>query len=213
MKPKEPVAFATWMLEHLTFGSQNEALSGDLLEEFRRGRSAGWYRRQVASAIGIRVLAKSREYALPLVFSLSWSLAYSALWRCIAGSQLAQTIFERWTASDWTYSTSLKPVSGVIPAILFVWLGFFVYRMALREGARKLSSLQLLRSLSISLNVLLIGLLTHLGHPQIDVTHNNFYSNSNLIAISIPLALSLSSGILSALPYARPHRGTSSLAG
>ena len=33
MKPAMPVGLATWMLEHLTFGRDNESLSGDLLEE------------------------------------------------------------------------------------------------------------------------------------------------------------------------------------
>jgi hypothetical protein len=32
MRSIKSIAFANWMLEHLTFGSDNEALSGDLLE-------------------------------------------------------------------------------------------------------------------------------------------------------------------------------------
>ena len=43
MKSIKSVALATWMLEHLAFGSDNEALCGDLLEEFQLGRSAAWY--------------------------------------------------------------------------------------------------------------------------------------------------------------------------
>ena len=210
MKPTESVPLATWMLEHLTFGPHKEALTGDLLEELRHGRSSSWYRRQVASAIGIGFIRRSREYALPLLFSLSWSMIYPALWHCIARSQFAQTLFVRWTTSDWPYSTSLKPASGVIPAILFVWLGFFVYSLSHTE--RTLSKLQILRSLSVSLNVFLVALLIHIGHPQIDVARQNFYANSNLIALSIPMALSLSSAILSAHSHTQPHHDTSSLA-
>src|SRR5258708_18365153 len=74
MKPAMPVGLATWMLEHPTFGRDNESLSGDLLEELRGGRSAGWYFRQVSMAMGIGVCEAIREYASPLVFSAYWSI-------------------------------------------------------------------------------------------------------------------------------------------
>src|SRR5262249_3751810 len=48
MRLSEPKA-ATWLLKY--FGCQNEALIGDLLEEYRQGRSAAWYWRQVLMAI------------------------------------------------------------------------------------------------------------------------------------------------------------------
>lgn len=35
-----PPTTATWMLEHLLLGKRNEALEGDLFEEFQRRRSA-----------------------------------------------------------------------------------------------------------------------------------------------------------------------------
>jgi hypothetical protein len=46
-----PPTTATWMLKHLVLGDRNEALEGDLLEEFQRGRSVSWYWRQVLWAI------------------------------------------------------------------------------------------------------------------------------------------------------------------
>lgn len=56
MKPRTPPAPATWLLRH--FGPQfnAEALAGDLLEEFREGRSRAWYWRQVLAAIQWRRL-------------------------------------------------------------------------------------------------------------------------------------------------------------
>jgi hypothetical protein len=51
MKSSHPPAVATWMLEHLRSGKPNEYLVGDLIEEYERGRSKGWYRKQVLSAI------------------------------------------------------------------------------------------------------------------------------------------------------------------
>jgi hypothetical protein len=50
MKSSQPPALARWLLEHIRFNT-DEALTGDLLEEFSQGRSAAWYWRQVLTAI------------------------------------------------------------------------------------------------------------------------------------------------------------------
>ena len=47
----DPPRAATWLLEHLGGCYCREPLSGDLIEEFRAGRSAAWYWRQVLQAI------------------------------------------------------------------------------------------------------------------------------------------------------------------
>ena len=49
MTEKQPPALATWFLKRAARG--NEALVGDLLEEYRRGRSAVWYWRQVLTTV------------------------------------------------------------------------------------------------------------------------------------------------------------------
>ncbi len=49
MRTKRPPCVATWLLQHLA--SDNVPLAGDLLEEFRAGRTAHWYWRQVMAAI------------------------------------------------------------------------------------------------------------------------------------------------------------------
>ena len=51
MKSSQPPAFATWLLKHLCSGQYTDALAGDLVEEYRRGRSESWYWRQVLVAI------------------------------------------------------------------------------------------------------------------------------------------------------------------
>src|SRR4029077_19914803 len=53
MHRREPPPQATWMLEHLTSGTRNEALAGDLLEELRAGRTNAWYWRQALSACAV----------------------------------------------------------------------------------------------------------------------------------------------------------------
>jgi len=220
MKPTGSVTLATWMLEHLTFGPHREALAGDLLEEFRRGRSASWYRREVASAIGIGVLTKFRHYGPHLIFSFAWSMLYPLWWLCIIKAPLTHTMLVLWTTTDWPLSTSLGVVGQIIPAIAFIWLGLFIYLTLRTERTHKPSALRLLASLSISLNVLLIatmGLWSHISPTGVHLSYiarENFSFHSHLIAISLPLALSLFSAISSALsPTQRRHHGTASTAG
>jgi hypothetical protein len=216
MKPMPSVALATWMLEHVTFGSPNESLSGDLLEEFQSGHTAGWYWRQTLTAIAITLSSKSRAYVLPLVFSAGWSILYPAMWLSITKSRLTQNLLGRMAAHDWPYSTGLHFVSAAIPAAVFVWIGSFVYLTSRNQVGRQLSTLRLLGSLSISLNVLFVAIIgQHLRNSGVDlrnVSRENL--NSHLVALSIPLALSLFSALVCALPpVRRRHRNVDSLAG
>jgi hypothetical protein len=219
MKPPMTVGLATWLLEHLTFASDTEAISGDLLEELRAGRSTGWYWRQVLLAIGIRVWVAARQYALPLIFSAGWSILYP-LWRSIGRDRLIQELIHatphRWVAHAWPYSTMLDLAGGILPVIAFIWLGLLVY---LISRPKRVSSFRILLGLSTSLSVLLlatIALFYHLKNPVIDVpsvTSEAFYSLFRLFAINIPVASSLLAAILSVFPRTRqilprqPYRG------
>lgn len=75
MAPSKPPALATWMLEHLLWGGGNEALAGDLLEEFQRRRSVAWYWRQVFGAI---VTSFSNELRADWV--MVWTIVFSIVW-------------------------------------------------------------------------------------------------------------------------------------
>jgi hypothetical protein len=205
MKPTDSVAFATWMLEHLTFGSPNEALSGDLLEEFQHGSSAGWYWRQVLSAIVVAAMTKTRAHTLPLLFSIGWSVLYPVWWLSIAANHLTQTFFAQWSTHDWPYSTALNGVGQTLPAITFVWLGFVLYLMIRTERGHPLSWFRLFASLSLSLNVLIlssIGLWLPLNRANAHLSYvagKELFMSSHLMAISVPLALSLFCAISVAL--------------
>ena len=51
MSQRVPPAMATWLIEHLGPVRHRESLTGDLIEQYRRGRSESWYWRQVAIAV------------------------------------------------------------------------------------------------------------------------------------------------------------------
>jgi hypothetical protein len=68
MRSSQPPIVAAWVLTH--FGNRNEVLAGDLIEEYRRGRSAAWYCRQVVVALLIGYGKEIRTHKLLAVRAL-----------------------------------------------------------------------------------------------------------------------------------------------
>jgi len=75
MTQSKPPALACWMLDHLLWGGRNEALAGDLLEEFQCRRSATWYWRQVMGAI---FASSSNE--LRADWLMAWTIVFTFVW-------------------------------------------------------------------------------------------------------------------------------------
>lgn len=126
---REPPPQATWMLEHLTSDTRDEALAGDLLEEFRSGRSSAWYWRQVLSACLVS-WSKSLAVRAPLLaFALLWSTLAPA-WKIIVDEIADAPVF-----------TSLWHVLGplwlpfafagwIALQATFLWAGILAYLLA-----------------------------------------------------------------------------------
>jgi hypothetical protein len=214
MKQTTSVTLATWMLEHLTPPPRNESLSGDLLEEFRSGRSIVWYWRQVVSAIAVRLFNKSRDYTLPLAFSIAWSMLYPSWQFLVWKSGLSQTMIARSSSLDWPYSSLLTLASGILPPTICIWFGFFIYSSLRKQQIQQPTWLRTFGSLSLSLNVFFISTiaLSHLfassGVDLRHIAHEDSYLSPRHIAISVPLALSLFSAILCAYLRPRHHHRT-----
>jgi len=112
MARREPPPLASWMLEHLPSGDRDEALDGDLLEEFRSGRSESWYLRQVLAASLVSWAGSLRARISLLGFALVWSLPVPA-WMVLC-ERIEQTgdvgrIWQMTEANFW-------------PAALATWL-------------------------------------------------------------------------------------------
>jgi hypothetical protein len=207
MRLSKQIRLATWMLEHLHIGPYGESFAGDLEEELCAGRSTGWYWRQVLSAIGMDVLTLLHACAIPVVFSAGWSMLYP-IWVVAERGGGMQAALERLTS----YSTSLDLVSEVIPAIVFLWAGLFVYLIyvSVRSGGRvSLSMTRVAGGLSIGFHVLLVVTvaLLHYDMPRMlnlrFARHEDFYASARVAAIHTPLALSLFASILCARPFMR----------
>lgn len=205
MKPLWSVAWAIWLLEHLTFGPAKESLCGDLMEEFQLGRSAMWCWRQVLSALAVEARGAICDLALPVIFAAGWSMLYPA-WRLFGQSEFAHVIPAAWLMRGWPWPGLLELSYGMVPAWVFIWTGFPVYLLLRREAMRDVAGARLVQGLLSSNTVLMaatIGLLHHFGHPQPDLhsmTREDFYSAFHLFSVSLPIALSLLTALLFTLP-------------
>ena len=210
MRSNNSVALATWMLEHLVFGLDNESLTGDLLEELQLGRSTLWYWRQVLAAIAIGVCCVARKFAVPVVFSAGWTMLYPA-WQFLARLLVVRVRPDQWASwLSWPSSALVQIGYGVVPGVLFVWVGFTVYLIFCVQAGIEVRQHGVLRGLSQGVTVLFLStilLLFYLKHPQMDldyVTRRDFYTIFHLCNISIPVALSLLAAVLASAP--RPSR-------
>lgn len=127
MSPRNPPRIATWMMEHMTPTGRDEAIAGDLLEEYRAGRSAGWYWLQVIAAIAVEWSRKVWQLRAALLFAAMWSflspawmLLYFRIWR---HSSIIGVIWR----IPWPWSTVCDLALRAAVNMLFIWLGVLLY--------------------------------------------------------------------------------------
>jgi hypothetical protein len=83
MRSPGPPSLATWVLEHFLPGKKNEAITGDLLEEFWSGRSVAWYWRQVFGVVLERLSRQSRAQRGLAGYELVWTFGFATVWTSI----------------------------------------------------------------------------------------------------------------------------------
>ena len=123
----EPPAAATWMLKHLVPGERNEAMAGDLLEEFRRGRSGNWYLRQILAAIVIGCFRDLIHHRMGLAYAAVWSILTPAWFVVIDKFRNDSTITGLIYRMDWPWSTICDLGLGAAVNVAFIGSGMFLY--------------------------------------------------------------------------------------
>jgi hypothetical protein len=124
----KPPIVAAWLLHR--FVRQNEALTGDLLEEYRVGRSVGWYWRQVLIAIVVGTVNVIREHkvitvrAILLGWAVSYCFAYLIALPLYKFYAVVLRDFGLPTAGPWWQHYYLLPVAAIscIGSALSGWL-------------------------------------------------------------------------------------------
>jgi hypothetical protein len=125
MRSSKPPALATWMLEHLKPGRRNEALPGDLLEQFNQGRSVTWYWHQVLIAIWAGFVKEWRIFVWASVLTAGWAfpLYYGHLW----SNPFTEAVFGMETRRSWPMTLIVATASLVLLAQFPVFLAASLY--------------------------------------------------------------------------------------
>ncbi len=144
---REPPQLAAWLLEHGIPGDPDPALAGDLLEDYRSGRSEGWFWRQALSAWLVGWVKYLSERRFLLVFAVLWSMlapAWSAVVDRIENSP--NLLNPAWTASHlftmfWLW---------VALNLVFLWAGMLVFVALHTRFARAFSKAHLKRAFTLT---------------------------------------------------------------
>jgi hypothetical protein len=130
MKPSKPPSAATWILEHLTPCAYDQALAGDLLEEFRSGRTTSWYWRQVLATVKISLFRSLQGHRSAVVFAVLWSTFAPAWVAYVARLQMHFDFSGILRGIDWPWSTIADIALGLAADLSFVWTGMALYLVA-----------------------------------------------------------------------------------
>jgi hypothetical protein len=169
MRGIEPPPTATWLLEHLNPGGRNEALAGDLLEEFQSGRTAGWYWRQVLVAIALGCSKNFFSHTRLIVFAVLWSMAapsWFVFTDKIQNNSMALNGMLCRLAFPWSAIGYIG--LGFTTALSFTWIGILLYFFLQTWATGNFDNTQLRRQLLRSVFVLIalaaLTIFLPLGH-------------------------------------------------
>lgn len=107
-----PPRQAIWLLQHACPGSDNEALTGDLIERFREGQSRVWFWKQVLIAIAVGVLSEIRSHWPHFTYAIAGTAMPAFLWKTVEGVPGVL----HWYALPWPWSQVVFELSR--PALL-----------------------------------------------------------------------------------------------
>jgi hypothetical protein len=155
MRFRKPPSFAHWTLTHLMPGEPDEALAGDLHEEFRAGRSSAWYRRQVLSALLIRSSHELLSHRIIVLFALFWSMLAPAWLVAVARLETSAHLSARLSRFNWPWPILCDLGLLLVSNLVFIGLGVFLYLCPEAWAKRRPNFCALKRAVAASLPVLI----------------------------------------------------------
>lgn len=117
----DPPKLATWLIEQFSPILQNAPLAGDLMEEFKEGRSAAWYWRQAVWAILIGLLNLLGKQWGRLAYAVVCGTLICTAWFSIfpvAGRYTAHQIAVSFEGHIWRGPVQTMGPSSALPAMV-----------------------------------------------------------------------------------------------
>ncbi len=114
-KNSNPPKLAIWWLRRACPSTDHDALTGDLIERFREGQTAGWFWKQVliASAVGVR--CEIRRHWPYFFYAIAGTAMPAILWNSIASAVGPHPLgfWLHWWALPWPLSQLVLDLSPV----------------------------------------------------------------------------------------------------
>ena len=141
------------MLEHLTPADRDDALAGDLLEDFRSGRSNAWFWRQTLAACTVGWIRHLGERKMLVAFAGLWSMlapAWLALELRILDGSHAST-------GTWRMDAQFSGPGAILAWLLlnlgFIWAGMLLYFVSHADFATAFSKEKVVRALTVAVPI------------------------------------------------------------
>lgn len=151
MRQINPPLLPAWLLEHVTPGGVNDALAGDLLEEFRLGRSRLWFWRQVFAALAIGLLKNLRGHSPLMAYAVLWSMLAPEWSTLIDKIENDANLYGPIYRIDWPWSTICDIGIWMMLNFAFLWVGNLLYLIPQMWIARSFSVRRIRRSFLLSM--------------------------------------------------------------
>jgi hypothetical protein len=113
-KKSDPPSLASWLLRFARPRSDNDALTGDLIERFREGQTRGWFWRQVLIAFAVRVLGEVRRHWPHFCYAMAGTAMPAFLLETL---KRVPFVF-RWWSLPWPWSQLVFELSAPALAAL-----------------------------------------------------------------------------------------------
>jgi hypothetical protein len=139
----DPPPLATWILERCTPGKRDQALAGDLLEEFQGGRSHGWYWRQCLAACLVGWVRYLGNRSSLIAFATLWSMLAPA-WSMLVDRVQYRSVAWPAEVAAWLGLN-----------LVFIWTGMLLFATLHRRFAAPFAAKKLLRALAVAAGVFL----------------------------------------------------------
>lgn len=168
-----PPRVAMWLLRHACPG-RDEALTGDLVEQFGEGRSAAWFWKQTSAAIGVGLLGRWPEFLYATAVTVHPVLLPAAALRAARGNV-------PWWELPWPWSQIVFEGTTSVPyfVIPLAVLGLGLWR----NGGFRWGSLA--RTGLISILVSHVALFPWMLNPG----PGNPYARTSILPGAVQLAL------------------------
>lgn len=137
------VRTAVWLVQRCVAGSAGEAFAGDLLEMFANGRSRWWCFDQALRTVISSTELRLRSLLLPVWYCVAF-VSLHPVWQWLYVPSATRLLRNYRNAAVWPGSAVLEIATGLLPAVLFVWIGVFLFLLF-----RRASLVRVLLSLSV----------------------------------------------------------------